>query len=143
MGERARQWLAAGDHFLGAHRGAVVAHDRGDSVALSFANRCADGQTDFELTDLVLSNANIFLPLSSLNALQHALLDPKTGPATAAALTPQMLAAGMGQSTFTPPRGPDDPEIVALADTFAYNDGVAVMHDTIQYLVERSQNERQ
>ena len=127
---------------LGARSGAVVAHDRGDSVALSFANRCADGQTDFEVTDLVLSNGNIFLPLSSLNALQHKLLDPNTGPATAAALTPQILAAGMGQSTFTPARDPANPEIVALADTFAYNDGVAVMPDTIQYLVERSANER-
>ena len=129
--------------ILGARSGAVVAHDRGDSVALSFANRCADGQTGFEVTDLVLSNGNIFLPLSSLNALQLALLDSTTGPATAAALSPGVLAAGMGQSTFTPPRGPDDPEIVALADSFSYNDGVAVMHDTIQYLVERSQNEQQ
>ncbi len=128
--------------ILGARSGAVVAHDRGDSVALSFADRCADGQTGFELTDLVLGNGNIFLPLSSLNALQHALLDPTTGPQTAAGLAPQMLAAGMGQGTFTPARAPDDPEIVALADTFSYNDGVAVMHETIQYLVERSQNER-
>ena len=129
--------------ILGAHSGAVVAHDRGDSVALGFANRCADGQTGFEVTDLVLSNGNIFLPLSSLNALQYALLDPATGPVTAAALTPGVLAAGMGQSTFTPPRGPDDPEIIALADSFSYNDGIAVMHDTIQYLVERSHNEQQ
>jgi hypothetical protein len=36
--------------ILGARSGAVVAHDRGDSVALSFADRCADGQTGFELT---------------------------------------------------------------------------------------------
>ena len=58
------------------------------------------------------------------------------------ALTPEMLAAGMGQSTYTPARSPQDPEIVALADTFAHNDGIAVLHETIQYLVERSQNER-
>ena len=128
---------------LGAHSGAVVAHDRGDSVALSFANRCADGQTDFELGNLVLSNGNIFLPLSSLSRLQLAMLDPGTGPATVAALAPAVLAAAMGQGTFTPPRSPEAPEVVALADTFAYNDGVSVMHDTIQYLVERSQNERQ
>jgi pimeloyl-ACP methyl ester carboxylesterase len=44
---------------------------------------------------------------------------------------------------FTPPRDPDDPTIAALADTFAYNDGMAVMHGTIQYLVERAELETQ
>ena len=54
-----------------------------------------------------------------------------------------MFAAGLGKSMFTPPRGPDDPAIAALADTFGYNDGMAVMHGTIQYLVERAEHERQ
>ena len=40
----------------------------------------------------------------------------------------------MGALTFTPPRGPDDPEVQALAATFAHDDGVAVLHETIQYL---------
>jgi pimeloyl-ACP methyl ester carboxylesterase len=128
--------------ILGAQRGAVVAHDRGDSVALSFARRCAEGQTPFELTHLALSNGNIFLPLSNLTEFQRLTLNPQTAPATLAAVTPQMLAAGLGQSTFTPPRGLDDAVITALADTFAYNDGLAVIHDTIQYLVERAQQER-
>jgi pimeloyl-ACP methyl ester carboxylesterase len=47
----------------------------------------------------------------------------------------------MGLMTFTPSRGLDDPAIRALADTFAANDGTAVVHDTIQYLVERSEHE--
>jgi pimeloyl-ACP methyl ester carboxylesterase len=128
--------------ILGAQRGAVVAHDRGDSVALSFARRCATDQTPFEVTDLVLSNGNIFLPLSNLTEFQRLTLNPETARATVAALTPQMLAAGLGQTTFTPARGLDDAVITALADTFAYNDGLAVIHDTIQYLVERSEQER-
>ena len=49
----------------------------------------------------------------------------------------------MGQTTFTPPRGLDDPAIAALADTFAVNDGLGVIHDTIQYLVERSEHEQE
>lgn len=126
---------------LDAHKGAVVAHDRGDSVALAFANRCFNGETQFELTDLVLGNGNIFLPLSNLTTFQRLALDPKTAPATLAVTTPEVLAAGLGQTTFTPPRGLDDPVIAALADTFAVNDGVAVVHDTIQYLVERSERE--
>ena len=58
-------------------------------------------------------------------------------------MTPELLATGIGQNTFTPPRTMDDPAIAALAQTFAYNDGIAVLHETIQYLVERSENERE
>jgi pimeloyl-ACP methyl ester carboxylesterase len=125
---------------LGASTGAVVAHDRGDSVALSFTGRSAAGEFDFEVTNLVLSNGNIFLPLSNLTDYQRQLLDPQTAPSLNF-MTPEMFAAGLGQSTFTPPRGPDDPTIAALAEVFAYNDGMAAMHGTIQYLVERSEHE--
>jgi len=128
--------------ILGAQSGAVVAHDRGDSVALGFAIRCAAGEFPFELTNLVLSNGNIFLPLSNLTDYQRQLLDPQTAPSLNF-MTSAMFATGLGQSMFTPPRGPDDPAIAALADTFAYNDGMAVMHGTIQYLVERAENEQQ
>jgi pimeloyl-ACP methyl ester carboxylesterase len=129
--------------ILGAHEGAVAAHDRGDSVALLFARRCATGQAPFDLTSLVLSNGNIFLPLSNLTEFQRLTLSPETGPVTVAALTPELLAAGLGQTTFTPPRALDDSLIAALADTFAVNDGLGVIHDTIQYLVERSEHERE
>jgi pimeloyl-ACP methyl ester carboxylesterase len=128
--------------ILGASSGAVVAHDRGDSVALSFAVRCAAGEFPFEPTNLVLSNGNIFLPLSNLTDYQRQLLDPQTAPSLNF-MTPEMFASGLGLSMFTPPRGPDDPTIAALAETFAYNDGMAVMHGTIQYLVERAENEQQ
>jgi pimeloyl-ACP methyl ester carboxylesterase len=40
--ELVRYYLA---EILGAHTGAVVAHDRGDSVALTFARRCPAGET--------------------------------------------------------------------------------------------------
>jgi pimeloyl-ACP methyl ester carboxylesterase len=129
--------------IVGVRTGAVVAHDRGDSVALMFAGRCAAGEMPFELSDLVLSNGNIFLPLSNLTDFQRLALNPETAPATLAATTPGLLAAGMGRSTFTPPRGLDDPAIAALVDTFAFNDGVGVLHNTIQYLVERAEHEQE
>ena len=128
--------------ILGASTGAVVAHDRGYSVALGFAIRCAAGEFPFEPTNLMLSNGNIFLPLSSLTDYQRQLLDPQTAPSLNF-MTPEMFATGLGRSMFTPPRGPKDPTIAAVADTFAYNDGMAVMHGTIQYLVERAENEQQ
>jgi pimeloyl-ACP methyl ester carboxylesterase len=49
----------------------------------------------------------------------------------------------MGTTTFTPPRSLEDPAIAALAQTFAHNDGVSVVHDTIQYLVERAEHEEE
>ena len=127
---------------LGAASGTVIAHDRGDSVALTFAQRCGSGERR--------------LPAAPPRAEQRehvpAALEPDPVPAPDP--RPRLRAGGargpdpgdargrMGQSTYTPARSPQDPEIVALADTFAHNDGIAVLHETIQYLVERSQNER-
>jgi pimeloyl-ACP methyl ester carboxylesterase len=128
--------------ILGAQAATVIAHDRGDSVALALAARCDSTEGVLDLSHLVLSNGNMFLALSNLTSFQRLILDPASAPAVLDALTPEMLAAGMGQTTFTPPRSAQDPEVLALADTFAHNDGVAVLHETIQYLVERSQNER-
>ncbi len=126
---------------LGAVSSAVVAHDRGDSVALALVELAGRAASGFELTSLVLSNGNVFLPLSNLTTFQRLLLDPATAPSVLEVLTPEMLAAGMGTTTFTPPRTMDNPSIAALAETFAFDDGLAVLHDTIQYLVERSENE--
>jgi len=48
----------------------------------------------------------------------------------------------MGATTFTPPRKPGDPEVEALTATFAHDDGIKVLHEGIQYLVERSKDEQ-
>jgi len=47
----------------------------------------------------------------------------------------------MGASTFWPPREAGDPAVEALTETFAHEDGLGVIHETIQYLVERSNDE--
>lgn len=91
--------------------------------------------------DLIMTNANIYLPLANLTAFQTALLDEATGRATAAATTPELLAAGLGASTFMPRRDLSDQEIAALAKCFAHNDGIRVLPDTIQYLHERAADE--
>jgi pimeloyl-ACP methyl ester carboxylesterase len=114
----------------------MLTHDRGSSVGM-----IALGMLPTAPADLILTNANIYLPLSNLTAFQTALLDPATARATAAATTPEMLAAGMGASTFIPRRSLQDPEIAALAKSFAHNDGIRVLPDTIQYLHERAADE--
>ncbi len=119
----------------------MLTHDRGSSVGMIALGMLATQDPPAVPVDLILTNANIYLPLSNLTAFQTALLDPATARATAAATTPEMLAAGMGASTFMPRRTLEDPEIAALAKCFAHNDGVRVLPDTIQYLHERAADE--
>ncbi len=119
----------------------MLTHDRGSSVGMIALGMLAALEPPVTPLDLILTNANIYLPLSNLTAFQTALLDPATGRPTAAATTPELLAAGMGASTFMPRRTLEDPEIAALAKCFAHNDGTRVLPDTIQYLNERAADE--
>ncbi len=123
---------------LGLESMIMLAHDRGTSVAMLHTT---SGISRVTLEHLFITNGNIFLPLSNLTPTQRVMLDPATGPAALAAGTPEQLAAGMGQVTFSPPRAADDPEVEALTAIFSYGGGLPVLHETIQYLVERSQDE--
>jgi pimeloyl-ACP methyl ester carboxylesterase len=122
----------------------VLAHDRGSSVALNYVlaqDQARDRRTVPTARHLLLTNGNIFLPLSHLTDFQRLVLDGSTAPAVLGGLTPAMLAAGMGATTFSPPKSADHPAIEALAATFAHADGVNVLHETIQYLAERAEHE--
>ncbi len=119
----------------------MLTHDRGSSVGMIALGMLAAEDPPAVPVDLILTNANIYLPLANLTAFQTALLDPATARATAATTTPEMLAAGMGASTFMPRRTLEDPEIAALAKCFAHHDGIRVLPDTIQYLHERAADE--
>ncbi|CQD16665.1 alpha/beta hydrolase [Mycobacterium lentiflavum] len=119
----------------------MLTHDRGSSVGMIALGMLAALDPPVAPLDLILTNANIYLPLANLTLFQTALLDPETGRATAAATTPETLAAGMGASTFMPRRKFTDPEIDALAKCFAHKDGIRVLPDTIQYLNERAADE--
>jgi len=127
---------------VGAAAGVVVGHDRGDSVALLYAARCAQAQSAMRLEHLVLSNGNMFLPMSNLTGAQRQILDARSWSQIATALTPARLAEGMGASTFTPARKAGDPDVEALTAIFGDNNGTAVLHETIQYLIERSKDEQ-
>lgn len=119
----------------------MITHDRGSSIGMIALAMLADQDAAVLPADVFMTNANIFLPLANLTAFQVALLDEATGRATAAATTPEMLAAGLGMTTYLPRRTPDDPEISALAQCFAYNDGIAALPDTVKYLHERAADE--
>jgi len=119
----------------------MITHDRGSSVGMIALDMLSAQHPAAVPIDVVMTNANIYLPLANLTAFQTALLDGATGRATAAATTPKLLAAGLGASTFMPRRDLADPEIAALAKCFAHNDGIQVLPDTIQYLHERAADE--
>jgi len=122
---------------LGLESTILYAHDRGSSVAMIHTTR---GDSKVNLEHLFITNANIFLPMSNLTDAQRSMLD-SGGAALLAQATPEQLAVGMGQTTYSPPRGADDPEVQALTTIFSHGDGLVVLHETIQYLVERSQDE--
>ncbi len=119
----------------------MLTHDRGTSVGMIALSMFATQHHATAPTEVILTNANIYLPLANLTGFQKALLNPETARSTAAATTPEMLAAGMGATTFMPRRTPADPEIVALTKCFAHNDGIGILPDTIQYLNERAADE--
>jgi pimeloyl-ACP methyl ester carboxylesterase len=119
----------------------MLTHDRGSSIGMIVMSMLAGQHDASPPTEVILTNANIYLPLANLTGFQKALLDPTVARSTARATTPEMLAAGMGASTFMPRRGATDPEITALAQCFAHNDGISVLPDTIQYLHERAADE--
>lgn len=126
---------------IGTESATVLAHDRGDSVALILAGGHAGEVAPVRLERLLLMNGNVFLPLSSLTMAQRLMLDESTATDLLEGATPELMAQGMGQATFWPPREADDPGVRALTETFAHQDGLRVMHETIQYLIERSADE--
>jgi pimeloyl-ACP methyl ester carboxylesterase len=119
----------------------MLTHDRGTSVGMIALSMFAELADPRPPSDAIFTNANIYLPLANLTGFQKALLDPTVARSTARATTPEMLAAGMGATTFMPRRDLSDPEIAALAQCFAHNDQIAVLPDTIQYLNERAADE--
>jgi pimeloyl-ACP methyl ester carboxylesterase len=119
----------------------LLTHDRGTSVGMIALSMFADLDDTSPPANVILTNANIYLPLANLTGFQKALLEPTVARSTARATTPEMLAGGMGATTFMPRRDASDPEIAALAKCFAHNDGIAVLPDTIQYLNERAADE--
>jgi pimeloyl-ACP methyl ester carboxylesterase len=124
---------------LGLRTMTLYAHDRGSSVA-TIHTTTVDSKV--QLDHLFLTNANLFLPMSNLTQAQRLMLDAESAALLLTQGTPKQLAEGMGQATYTPPRGPDDPEVQALTTIFSHGEhALEVLHETIQYLVERAQDE--
>lgn len=122
------------DHFvkniLGWQQLHMFTHDRGVSVGLAFLGNYLDNpDPGYELTYHFLSNAGMYLPLSTLGEDRAPLLHPARGPGQIAALKAQ-------------PRLTSGPERqVANEDIHAFNDGIGARLYVGKYLLERAANE--
>jgi pimeloyl-ACP methyl ester carboxylesterase len=118
---------------------ALVSHDKGDSVALELLHRYLSTPPGFELKSFTMMNGSIYLPEAAISDFQTKLLSPSTGPQLAQSLTGTLLATALGASTYSPPL--DAAGVAELASIFDFDDGTDRLHQTIQYLQERSVHE--
>jgi pimeloyl-ACP methyl ester carboxylesterase len=119
----------------------MLTHDRGTSVGMIALTMLGAQDVPTPPSEVILTNANIYLPLANLTAFQEALLDPAAARRTVSEITPEMFAVSWGKTAFMPRRTLADPEIAAIAKCIAYNDGIAVLPDTFQYYHERAADE--
>ncbi|MCA9550346.1 MAG: alpha/beta hydrolase [Myxococcales bacterium] len=130
--------------IMGGGDVALLTHDKGDSVGLELlhdylAARAGGEDPGYHLTHHFILNGSIHLDEADLSGLQLALLDPRTGPPLAQALTGPLMASAVGGALYTPDLTAD--EQAELASVFDYQDGTDVLDQTIQYLDERAEYE--
>jgi len=132
------------DHYVRdvarLERFTLVTHDKGDSVGLALLGLYQEATPrPYTITHHVILNGNVWLPLASLSSIQTRLLSRTTGPALSRVVTASVFAAALGVALYSPrlPRG----EMEALASILAYDDGMKVQHEVIQYLAERQTHE--
>jgi pimeloyl-ACP methyl ester carboxylesterase len=118
----------------------LITHDKGDSVGLALLKIYqAYDEKPYTIQHHFITNGNIYLPLAQLTNSQKALLNPTLGPVISTLLPARRFAEGLAELVFatTLPQS----EIDAYASIFAYQDGLAVQHEIIEYLNERVENE--
>ena len=86
-------------------------------------------------------NGGIYLPLVHLDPNQFALRSDKTGPILEKLIPASVLAHGIATSACSPALNAT--ETYELKTVINYQNGVQVMHGTIQYLKEMSQYENE
>jgi len=120
----------------------LLTHDEGDSVGLQFLRMYIDSASRlYTLLHHFIMNGSIYLPLAAITPFQKKLLDNTTGPIIQKTLTGKMLASSLGAEVYSPPLNKS--ETAELATVFDFQTGAHVLHETIQYLVERGEFENQ
>lgn len=118
----------------------LLTHDKGDSVGLALLQIYqAYDDKPYQINHHFITNGNIYLPLAQLTTAQKVLLNPTSGPFVSSIISGDRFAQGLANEAFaiTLPQS----EIDSYASIFDYQDGMAVQHEIIKYLNERSENE--
>lgn len=117
----------------------VLAHDYGDSVAQELLARHHDGH--IQLASCVFLNGGLFPETHRPVLMQKLLLSP-LGPLLGRLFSRAKLKANLTQ-VFGPQTPPSESELDAFWALIAHNDGPAVMHRLIRYILDRrEQRER-
>lgn len=117
----------------------VLAHDYGDSVAQELLARHHDGR--FQLASCVFLNGGLFPETHRPVLMQKLLLSP-LGPLLGKFFSRAKLKSNLTK-VFGPQTPPSETELDAFWSLIAYNDGPAVMHLLIRYMLDRrEQRER-
>lgn len=114
----------------------VLAHDYGDSVAQELVARHQDGR--LQLASCVFLNGGLFPETHRPVLMQKLLLSP-LGPLLGKLFSRSKLKANLTQ-VFGPHTPPSDSELDAFWQLIAHNDGPAVMHRLIRYILDRRVN---
>ena len=126
--------------ILGLNEFTLLTHDRGDSVGLALVQSYQErGPGPYKISQQIITNGNVYLPLARLTRGQKLLLSPITGPFVATLTSGRKMANTLAGLTYTPRLEDDD--LKALASILDYQNGARVQHDLIQYLNERKANE--
>ena len=94
---------------------------------------------DISLTHHFVLDGSIYLELAHLTEIQKRLLSNTTGPTVQKLITPDLVASGMSIEVYTPHLNKSD--LKALESVFAFEEGTHILHETIQYLHDRSLHE--
>ena len=108
----------------------------GDSIGLIFLQQHA---SQHKIKKHVVINGSLKLSYANITAMQKLLPSNITGPIFEDLLPAPLMAQGLASSVFSPPAGKEYGH--ELATVLAFDDGMGVMHDTIQYLAEREAHE--
>ncbi|HSC85065.1 MAG TPA: alpha/beta hydrolase [Pseudomonas sp.] len=114
----------------------VLAHDYGDSVAQELLARHHEGR--IQLASCVFLNGGLFPETHRPVLMQKLLLSP-LGPLLGKLFSRSKLKANLTK-VFGPNTPPCEMELDAFWNLIAHNDGPAVMHRLIRYIIDRREN---
>jgi pimeloyl-ACP methyl ester carboxylesterase len=118
----------------------LFTHDKGDSVGLALLQIYqAYEEKPYLINHHFITNGNIYLPLAQLTTAQNVLLNPISGPFVSSIISGDWFAQGLADSAFA--IALPQSEIDSYASILDYQDGMAVQHEIIKYLNERTENE--